>query len=270
MQVSSNPPQNHQLGSISSSGPTGSSSVITVVTTSSNQIQQNHNVGGGSASLGAGNNGVIDRGIHMSGSSNSLDRLLPSAPHNNPSGSNPGQYSTPPLPHPSMLSLPLQNQIPIHHTSTNNVVSTNITNASGQGPGPHTGPPMPNQDSNTSAGGYFSRSVERCQFFVQSLITMDQPITGSAHSDKEVETPEKQPPKVPVPERKRKRKADDGVSQSKSGENSCGATPVSSSKSSKKINDYFASKVPGGSPVRNSQGAKSPSPHQPLKPNVRQ
>lgn len=96
-------------------------------------------------------------------------------------------------------------------------------------------------------------------------------ILGSSHSDKEVDTPapEKQIPKVPAPERKRKRKADDTISLAKSGENSSGATPTSSSKSSKKINDYFASKAPSGSPIRNSsQGAKSPSPHQNIKSNV--
>jgi len=101
---------------------------------------------------------------------------------------------------------------------------------------------------------------------------------GSSHSDKELDTPEKQQqlPKVPV-ERKRKRKLDDGNSSGASflnksgvgsGDNSSGATPTSSSsKSSKKINDYFASKVPGGSPIRNAQGAKSPSPHQSIKSN---
>ncbi len=101
-------------------------------------------------------------------------------------------------------------------------------------------------------------------------------LLGSSHSDKEVDTPEKQipPSKVPAPERKRKRKADDGIS--KSGENSSGATPPpsSSSKSSKKINDYFASKAAtSGSPIRNSQqqgiGVKSPSPHQTIKSNVK-
>ncbi|XP_035709293.1 serine/threonine-protein kinase tousled-like 2 isoform X1 [Folsomia candida] len=207
----------------------------------------------GSAALGSTNvgtnNGVIDRMHGGGGGSNSLDRLAASCvvPQTNTSGSNPGQFNSGgPLLHPPMLSLPnCQNQISIHHTS-NSVISTNITNASGQGPGPGqaSGVTGPNQDSNTSA--------------------------GSSHSDKEVDTPapEKQIPKVPAPERKRKRKADDTISLAKSGENSSGATPTSSSKSSKKINDYFASKAPSGSPIRNSsQGAKSPSPHQNIKSN---
>jgi hypothetical protein len=93
-------------------------------------------------------------------------------------------------------------------------------------------------------------------------------IIGSSHSDKEVDTPEKQIPKVPAPERRKKRKADDG-GISKGGDNSCGGTSTSSSKASnKKINDYFASKASGGSPIRNSQGAKSPSPHQTIKSTV--
>jgi tousled-like kinase len=80
-----------------------------------------------------------------------------------------------------------------------------------------------------------------------------------------------------VERKQRKRKADDGNSSGASGlnksgvgtgDNSSGATPsASSSKSSKKINDYFASKVPGGSPIRNTQGAKSPSQHQAIKSN---
>lgn len=83
-----------------------------------------------------------------------------------------------------------------------------------------------------------------------------------------MDTPEKQITKVPAPERKRKRKLDDGITLLKSGENSSGSTATSSSKSAKKINDYFASKSTGGSPNRNPPGVKSPSPQQPIKSNV--
>lgn len=44
-----------------------------------------------------------------------------------------------------------------------------------------------------------------------------------------------------------------------------------SGKSSKKINDYFSSKMTGGSPNRHQHGgAKSPSPHPSVKPIVRE
>ena len=85
--------------------------------------------------------------------------------------------------------------------------------------------------------------------------------TGSSHSDKEIDTPEKIIPKsVPVERKRPKRKADDGSSGG-------GGNPSSSAKSSKKINDYFTSKVTGSSPVRHS-GSKSPSPHQSIKSMV--
>lgn len=141
---------------------TGGSSVVTNTTptgTTGHSHANSNNATGGTASINSsGNNGVVERGLPPPpGSSNSLDRLMPCAPQSNPSGSNPGQYSGggggPAISHSSMLSsLPLQNPIPIHVTS-NNVISTNITNASGQGPGSggH-GLAVPNQDSNTSVG----------------------------------------------------------------------------------------------------------------------
>lgn len=91
---------------------------------------------------------------------------------------------------------------------------------------------------------------------------------GSSHSDKEIETPEKPVTKVPGPERKRKRKADDGGGGGPNSGANCGAAS-GSSKSTKKINDYFSSKVTGGSPNRHQLGgAKSPSPHPSVKPMV--
>lgn len=87
-------------------------------------------------------------------------------------------------------------------------------------------------------------------------------ITGSSHSDKEVDpnTPEKVP-RTPS-ERKRKRKADDGGGGVTGG-------PVGGSKGSrsvaalenKKINEYFPKHHLGNSPIRHG-GAKSPSPQQ--------
>ncbi|CAG7734829.1 unnamed protein product [Allacma fusca] len=99
------------------------------------------------------------------------------------------------------------------------------------------------------------------QILVQSFRS-----SGSSHSDKEIDTPEKIIPKsVPVERKRNKRKADDGSGSGGSG-GSAGANLSSSAKNSKKINDYFTSKITGGSPVRHS-GAKSPSPHQSIKSN---
>ena len=84
-------------------------------------------------------------------------------------------------------------------------------------------------------------------------------VAGSSHSDKEVDpnTPEKLP--KTTSERKRKRKNDD-----------CSVPPgkgVRTASTDKKINDYFANKHTGNSPIRHG-GAKSPSPQQPFHPMV--
>ncbi|ODN00343.1 Serine/threonine-protein kinase tousled-like 2 [Orchesella cincta] len=75
---------------------------------------------------------------------------------------------------------------------------------------------------------------------------------------------------VPGPERKRKRKADDGSGGAATSGPSIGSGSGAggSTKSTKKINDYFSSKIAGGSPNRHQQhgGAKSPSPHPSVKP----
>ncbi|CAL8073566.1 unnamed protein product [Orchesella dallaii] len=154
--------------------------------------------------------------------------------------------------HPSVLPQPCTAvpgpQQPTSHPHSN-VVNSNYSSACGQGPG--TGLPLvltanvhpSNQDSNMSA--------------------------GSSHSDKEVETPEKPVTKVPGPERKRKRKADDGGGAAATSGPSIGSGSVAggSNKPTKKINDYFSSKIAGGSPNRHQHGgAKSPSPHPAVKP----
>lgn len=171
-------PNNHQLGPGNNNGappvsttPTGNNSVITTVNSAPVAGPGGNAIGNSGSSLSSGNNGVIDR---MHTGSNSLDRLAaPScAPQTNPSGSNPGQFTGPPHPaHSPMLSLPLQNQIPIHHTS-NSVISTNITNASGQGPGTakDRGLPIPNQDSNTSIGKW--DSVKKSKYYPLFLETV--------------------------------------------------------------------------------------------------
>lgn len=84
--------------------------------------------------------------------------------------------------------------------------------------------------------------------------------TGSSHSDKEQDTPEKVNSITRTPtERKRKRKIDD-IANSKQPSMVVGPPPPPprSVAETKKINDYFT-KHPVSNPIRHG-GAKSPSP----------
>jgi tousled-like kinase len=86
-------------------------------------------------------------------------------------------------------------------------------------------------------------------------------LTGSSHSDKEVDpnTPEKVP-RTPS-ERKRKRKADDSGGGGLVGPVSSKGARSVAALDSKKINEYFPKHHMGSSPIRHG-GAKSPSPQQ--------
>ncbi|XP_008206860.1 serine/threonine-protein kinase tousled-like 2 isoform X8 [Nasonia vitripennis] len=102
------------------------------------------------------------------------------------------------------------------------------------------------------------QSVHSQDSNMSTVTTMLYFLTGSSHSDKEVDpnTPEKVP-RTPS-ERKRKRKADD------SGGGLVGPVSSKGARSaavldSKKINDYFPKHHMGSSPIRHG-GAKSPSP----------
>lgn len=86
-------------------------------------------------------------------------------------------------------------------------------------------------------------------------------LTGSSHSDKEVDlnTPEKVP--RTTSERKRKRKVDDTGGGPGSNVNNKITSRTVASLENKKANDYFPKHHVGSSPIRHG-GAKSPSPQQ--------
>lgn len=87
-------------------------------------------------------------------------------------------------------------------------------------------------------------------------MTMLHFLTGSSHSDKDVDpnTPEKVP-RTPS-ERKRKRKNDDSGGGGLAGSKGARSSAVLDNK---KINEYFPKHHMGSSPIRHG-GAKSPSP----------